>query len=158
MKTKSLFWRYLRKCLQISPKSDTFIFFSKTARKIFFVFGLNLVLNMTCNENETYVSEKFAIWRYLTSKSSNFGLVSKLSNSETADPFFFWFSSPKLVFNYRFHMNATRSTQKLPFPRFLTLKMVPKPFQSYPKIEVLGQFFKNSFKGFSDFAYDYRWA
>ena len=53
-------------------------------------------------------------------------------------------------------MNVTRSTQKLQFPRFLTLKMVPK--RNYPKSEVFGQFFKNSFKGFPDFAYDYRWA
>ena len=67
---KFLIWRYSRKGLQISPKSDTFIFFSKTALMIFLVFGLKLVLNMTFNLNETYFSEKFAIWRYLTSKSS----------------------------------------------------------------------------------------
>ena len=67
---KFLIWRYLRKGLQISPKSDTLIFFSKTALTIFLVFGLKLVLNMTFNLNETYFSEKFAIWRYLTSKSS----------------------------------------------------------------------------------------
>ena len=30
---------------------------------IFSVFGLNLVLNMTFNLNETYFSEKFAIWK-----------------------------------------------------------------------------------------------
>ena len=120
----------------------------------FFVFGLNLVLNMTFNLNETYFLEKFAIWRYLTSKSWSFGLASKLRNSKTADPFCFWFSSLKLVFNYHFHMNVTRSTQKLPFPRFLTLKMVPKPFGNYPKIEVFGQFSKNSSKDFPDF----RWS
>ena len=67
---KFLIWRYSRKGLQISPKSDTLIFFSKTAQTIFLVFGLNLVLNMTFNLNETYFSEKFAIWTYLTSKSS----------------------------------------------------------------------------------------
>ena len=67
---KFLIWRYSRKGLQISPKSDTLIFFSKTALTIFLVFGLKLVLNMTFNLNETYFSEKFAIWRYLTSKSS----------------------------------------------------------------------------------------
>ena len=67
---KILVWRYSRKGLQISPKSDTLIFFSKTALTIFLVFGLKLVLNMTFNLNETYFSEKFAIWRYLTSKSS----------------------------------------------------------------------------------------
>ena len=59
---KLLIWRYSRKGLQISPKSDTLIFFSKMA--------LKLVLNMTFNLNETYFSEKFGIWRYLTSKSS----------------------------------------------------------------------------------------
>ena len=65
-----LIWRYLQKGLQISPKSDTLIFFSKTARTIFLVFHLKLVLNRTFNLIETYISEKFAIWRYLTSKSS----------------------------------------------------------------------------------------
>ena len=67
---KKLIWKYSRKGLQISLKSDTLIFFSKTAMTIFLVFGLKLVLNMTFNLNETYFSEKFAIWRYLTSKSS----------------------------------------------------------------------------------------
>ena len=32
--------------------------------------------------------------------------------------------------------------------------MVPKPFRNYPKVEVSGQFFKNSSKGFPDF----RWS
>ena len=82
-------WRYWQKLLQISPKSDTLIFFSKTALTIFLVFGLKLVLNLTFNLNETYFSEKFAIWRYLTSKSSNFGLASKLCNSKTADSLVF---------------------------------------------------------------------
>ena len=67
---KFLIWRYSRKGLQISPKSDTLIFFSKTALTIFLVFGLKLVLNITFNLNETYFSEKFAISRNLTSKSS----------------------------------------------------------------------------------------
>ena len=67
---KFLISRYSRKGLQISPKSDTLIFFSKTALTIFLVFGLKLVLNMTFNLDETYFSEKFSIWRYLTSKSS----------------------------------------------------------------------------------------
>ena len=67
---KFLIWRYSQKGLQISPKSDTLIFFSKTALTIFLVFGLKLVLNMAFNLNETYFSEKFAIWRYVTSKSS----------------------------------------------------------------------------------------
>ena len=67
---KFLIWRYSRKGLQISPKSDTLIFFSKTATTIFLVFGLNLVLNVTFNLHETHFSEKFAIVRYLTSKSS----------------------------------------------------------------------------------------
>ena len=70
---KFLIWRYSRKHLQISPKSDTLMFFSKTALTIFLVFGLKLVRNMTFNLNETYFSETFAIWRYLTSKSSKFG-------------------------------------------------------------------------------------
>ena len=70
---KFLIWRYWRKRLQISPKSDTLTFFSKTALTIFLVFGLKLVLNLTFNLNETYFSEKIAIWRYLTSKSSRFG-------------------------------------------------------------------------------------
>ena len=59
---KFLIWRYSQKDLQIRPKSDTLIFFSKTAPTIF--------LNMAFNLIETYFSEKFAIWRYLTSKYS----------------------------------------------------------------------------------------
>ena len=60
---KFLIWRYSRKGLQISPKSDTLIFFSKTALTIFFVFGLKLVLNLSFSLNETYFSEKFGdIW------------------------------------------------------------------------------------------------
>ena len=65
---KFLIWRYSRKGLQISPKSDTLIFFSKTALTIFLVFGLKLVLNTTFNLNETYFSEKL-----------QFGDISKLS-------------------------------------------------------------------------------
>ena len=65
---KNLIWRYSQKGLQISPKSDTLIFFSKTAVTVFLVFGLKLVLNMTFNSNETYFSEKFVIWIYLTPK------------------------------------------------------------------------------------------
>ena len=67
---KFLIWRYSRKGLQITPKSDTLIFFSKTALTVFLVFGLKLVLNMTFNLHETYFSEKFAVWRYLSLKSS----------------------------------------------------------------------------------------
>ena len=86
--TKLLVWRYLRKGLQISPKSDTFIFFSKAALTIFLIFRLKLVLNMTFNSNEIYFSEKFAIWRYLTSKLSYFGLASKLCNSKSIQLYF----------------------------------------------------------------------
>ena len=67
---KFLIWRYSRKGLQITPKSDTLIFFSKTALTVFLVFGLKLVLNMTFNLHETFFSEKFAVWRYLSLKSS----------------------------------------------------------------------------------------
>ena len=67
---KFLIWRYSRKGIQITPKSETLIFFSKTALAVFLVFGLKLVLNMTFNLHETYFSEKFAVWRYLTLKSS----------------------------------------------------------------------------------------
>ena len=74
---KFLIWRYLRKGLQISPKSDTDIFLENVSTDFFLkngftalVFGLKLVLNMTFNLNDTYSSEKLAIWRYSTSKSS----------------------------------------------------------------------------------------
>ena len=50
---KFLIWRYSRKGLQITPKSDTLIFFSKTALTMFLIFCLKLVLNMTFNLNET---------------------------------------------------------------------------------------------------------
>ena len=67
---KFLNWRYSQKSIQISPKSDTLIFFSKKAVTIFLIFGLKLVLNMTFNLSETFFSEKIAISRYLASKSS----------------------------------------------------------------------------------------
>ena len=51
------------------------IIFSKTAVTIFLVLGLKLVLNMTFNLSETYFSEKFAIWRYLTSKLSKIAQI-----------------------------------------------------------------------------------
>ena len=41
-----MIWRYSQKRLQISLKSDTLIFFSKTGQSIFLVFRLKLVLNM----------------------------------------------------------------------------------------------------------------
>ena len=56
---KILHLQIFRKGLQISPNSDTSIFFSKTALTIFLVFGLKLLVNMTFNLNETYFSEKF---------------------------------------------------------------------------------------------------
>ena len=59
---KFLIWRFLRKGLQISPKSDTLIFFSKMALTAFLVLGLQLVLNMTFNLNETYCSENLEIF------------------------------------------------------------------------------------------------
>ena len=67
---KFLIWTYLQKVLQISPKSDTLIFFSKTAVTILSVFGLKSLLNMTFNLNEIYFSEKIVILRYLASRSS----------------------------------------------------------------------------------------
>ena len=63
---KFLIWRDSQKHLQINSKSVTLIFFSKTTLTIFLVSRLKLV-------NETYFSEKSAISRYLTSKSSKVG-------------------------------------------------------------------------------------
>ena len=71
---KLLIWRYPQKRLQISIKSGTLTFFSKPTLTSFLFFGLKLVLNMTFNLNETlFFLEKFAILRYLTTKSSKFG-------------------------------------------------------------------------------------
>ena len=69
---KFLIWRYSRKRLQISPKSDTFRLISKATLTIYLVLGLKLVLNMTFSLKETYFSDQITIWRYLTSKSSKF--------------------------------------------------------------------------------------
>ena len=52
------------------PKIRHFDIFLKNGPKMFLVFGLKLVLNMTFGLNETYFSEKFAIWGYLISKLS----------------------------------------------------------------------------------------
>ena len=59
---KILIWRYSQKGRQISPRSDTLIFFSKTAVQFFWFLAFNF--------NEAYFSEKCAIWRYLPLKSS----------------------------------------------------------------------------------------
>ena len=72
--TEPDFWKNswfgdIREKVSKLAQNQTLIFFSKTAQTIFFDFGLKLVLNMTFNLNETYFLEKFAIWRYLTSKS-----------------------------------------------------------------------------------------
>ena len=67
---KLLIWRYSRKSIQICPKSDTLMFYSKVAPTMFLVFGLKLVLNITFHLNETWFSEKLIFTRYLASKSS----------------------------------------------------------------------------------------
>ena len=61
---KFLIWRYSRKGLQISPKSDTDIFL-KNGSNDFFGFYPKLVPNMTFNLNETCFLEKIVISRYL---------------------------------------------------------------------------------------------
>ena len=129
---KLLIWRYLRKGLQISPKSDTFIFFSKTALMIFLVFGLKLVLNMTFNLNETYFSEKFAIWRYLTSKLSNFGLGSKLHNSRMADPFFFFFFISKVSIQVPLSYECNSFYSKIAISNIFDLKDGTKTISKLP--------------------------
>ena len=67
---KLLILRYSRKGHQISPKSDTLIFFSKTALTIFFGFWPEVSTKYELQFDWDYFSEEFAIWRYLTSKSS----------------------------------------------------------------------------------------
>ena len=71
---KILIWRFLRKGLQISSKSDPLIFFSKMALTIFLVFGLKLVLNVSFILNETHFlillnwkkwKQNKWIWRFL---------------------------------------------------------------------------------------------
>ena len=73
--TQPDFWKKflfgdIRKKVSKLAQNQTLIFFSKTAQTSFLGFGLKLVLIMTFNLNEIYFSEKFAIWRYLISKSS----------------------------------------------------------------------------------------
>ena len=65
-----LIWRYLRKRLQVSPKSDTLIFFSKTASTICLVFGLTLLLlffRKMCNLEifDLEIVKKLPILRFL---------------------------------------------------------------------------------------------
>ena len=81
-KKNFLIWRIRKKVCKLAHQTNTLIFFSKTAGTIFLVFGLKLVLNMTFNLNETYFSEKIAIWRYLTSKSSK-----KITQNEVSGHF-----------------------------------------------------------------------
>ena len=61
----------LREKVSKLAQNQTLWYFSKKRLTIFLVFGLKLVLNMTFNLNEIYFSEKFEIWRYLTSTSKN---------------------------------------------------------------------------------------
>ena len=67
-----LIWRYSQKGLQISPKSDTLIFFSKTAVTIFLVFGLqfewNLFFRKICNLEifDLEIVKKFPKLRFLS--------------------------------------------------------------------------------------------
>ena len=56
---KFLIWRYSRKRLHISPKSDSLIFFSKTAQTIFFGFWPEISTKYDFNLNETWFSENF---------------------------------------------------------------------------------------------------
>ena len=69
---KKIYWfgDIREKVSKLAQNQTLKMFFSKAALTIFLVFELKLVLNMTFNLNETYFSEKFAILRYLTSKSS----------------------------------------------------------------------------------------
>ena len=67
---KFLIWRYSRKRLHISPKSDSLIFFSKTAQTIFFGFWPEISTKYDFQFEWNLIFRKFSIWRYLTSKSS----------------------------------------------------------------------------------------
>ena len=79
---KLLIWRYSLKGLQIKPKSDTFVFFSKTALTTFLVFRLRLVLNMTFNLSQTYFPGKLlAIISTLGLMSSCFLTIHRSSRS-----------------------------------------------------------------------------
>ena len=116
---KIFIWRYSQKSLQISPKSDTLIFFSKTALTIFLVFGLKLVLNMTFNLNKTYFSEKSAIWRYLTSKSLKLVVFRQ-------------FAGPvSVLFNIKFfHFSLWRQYLQFTCTKQLFSEAVPHSFSS----------------------------
>ena len=71
---KFLIWRYSWKGLQISPKSDTLVFFSKMALTIFLVFcpEFSTKYNLQFQLN---FQKKIAILRYLTSKSSKIAQI-----------------------------------------------------------------------------------
>ena len=81
---KLLIWRYLRKGLQVSPKSDTLIFFSKTALTTFFCFWpqvsskyklhleWNLFFRKICNLEifDLEIVKKLPILRFLAISST----------------------------------------------------------------------------------------
>ena len=64
-----LIWRYSRKGLQISPKSDTDIFLRNGCND-FLGFWPEVSTKYDLHFEWNLFSEEFAIWRYLTSKSS----------------------------------------------------------------------------------------
>ena len=73
---KFLIWRYSEKRLQISPKSDILIFLKNGSNDLFSIWpevSTKYDVWLSTKLNKTYFSERVAIWRYLTSKSSKFG-------------------------------------------------------------------------------------
>ena len=152
---KLLILRYLQNVSKLAQNQALSYFFSKTALTIFLGFWPEVSTKYDLQFEWKLFCRKFAIWRYLTSKSLNFGLASKLHNSKTVDLFFFFF----LVFISKVSIQLPLSYECNPFyskiaiSKFLTLKMVPKPFRNYLKIKIFGQFSKNNSKGFSDFCW-----
>ena len=69
-KKKYWFGDTFKKVSKLAQNQTLWYISEKRLQQFFLVFGLKFVLNMTFNFSETYFSEKIAIWRHFTSKSS----------------------------------------------------------------------------------------
>ena len=122
---KLLIWRHSPKRLQINPKSDTLVFFSKTALTTFLVFGLKLALNITFNLNETFLESLLFgdIWLW-----NRQNLVVFLQFTCPVNLFLFWISKLQILHIPQVNPSSLSSLRPIWGPKRLSCP------QSKPKL------------------------
>ena len=123
---KFLIWRYSPKRLQINPKSDTLVFFSKTALTTFLVFGLKLALNITFNLNETLFLESLLFGDIWPRNCQN--LVVFLQFTCLVNLFLFWISKLQILHIPQVNPSSLSSLRPIWGPKRLSCP------QSKPKL------------------------